>query len=235
MEVVSLITSWVERVECDPPLQPMIAARGLSNPGLHPMPTSYDYSTRKGLRPISWNDFHGLVKALVVTIAPWQPEIILPVGRGGNYPGTLLAHILQVEVFPVRLTRRENDVVVREEPIWMMEPPSSIAGHRILVVDEVASTGRTLQIVRDKAIDLGASEVRSAVLYAHASGSNFPDYIGLITDDLIMNPWDREIFQNGEFLFHPEYIQALAEQGLTAESSLLIPASPFTTQKTADS
>lgn len=199
------------------------------------MATSYDYSTRKGLRPISWNDFHGLVKALVVAIAPWQPEIILPVGRGGYYPGTLLAHILQVEVFPVRLTRRVNDAVVREDPIWVVEPPTTIAGHRILVVDEVASTGKTLQIVQDKAIDLGAREVRSAVLYAHTWGSDIPDYIGLITDDLVLNPWDREIFQNGEFLFHPEYIQALAEQGLTAEPSLLIPAIPFTAQKTADS
>lgn len=199
------------------------------------MTTPYDYSTRKGIRPISWNDFHGLVKSLVVSIAPWQPEFIVPIGRGGYYPGALLAHILQVEVFPVRLTRRLNDAVVREEPIWIVEPPTIIAGHRILVVDEIASTGRTLQIVREKAMDLGAGDVRSAVLYAHTWGSDVPDYIGLITDDLVLNPWDREIFQNGRFSFHPEYIQALADQGLDAEPSLLIAATPFIAQKSADS
>ena len=55
----------------------------------------YDYSTRSGVRPISWNDFHGLVKALAVAVAPWRPDMVLPVLRGGAYPGALLAHILQ--------------------------------------------------------------------------------------------------------------------------------------------
>ena len=81
------------------------------------MTDPYDYSTRAGVRPISWDDFHGLVKALAVAVAPWRPEVVLPVLRGGAYPGALLAHILQVEVYPVRLTRRQDDVVVRDTPL----------------------------------------------------------------------------------------------------------------------
>ena len=64
---------------------------------------SYDYSSRSGVRPISWDEFHGLVKALAVAVAPWRPEMVLPVLRGGAYPGALLAHILQVEVYPCLL------------------------------------------------------------------------------------------------------------------------------------
>jgi hypothetical protein len=48
---------------------------------------SYDYATRAGVRLISWDDFHGLVKALAVAVAPWRPEVVLPVLRGGAYPG----------------------------------------------------------------------------------------------------------------------------------------------------
>ena len=59
--------------------------------------SSYDYSTRQGIHPISWEDFHGLCKALVRAVSAFQPEIILPIGRGGFYPGTLMAHLLQVE------------------------------------------------------------------------------------------------------------------------------------------
>jgi hypothetical protein len=40
----------------------------------------YDYSHRKGIRPISWEDFHGICKALALSAAKFQPQIILPVG-----------------------------------------------------------------------------------------------------------------------------------------------------------
>lgn len=88
----------------------------------------YDYTTRTGVRPISWDDFHGLVKALAVAVAPWRPEGVLPVLRGGAYPGALLAHLLQIEVYPVRLSRRQDDVVVRQTPMWLMEPPAAVRG-----------------------------------------------------------------------------------------------------------
>lgn len=193
---------------------------------------SYDYSTRRGIRPISWDDFHGLTKALAVAVALWRPEIILPVGRGGYYAGTLLAHILQVEVYPVRLSRREDDVVVRKSPRWLVEPPAMVIGRRVLVVDEMCSTGETITIVQERALKLGAAEARTATLFAHTWGAAVPDYIGLITDELVMNPWDREIYRDGEFRLHPEYVAALAQQGVTVDSSLTIPATPFMVVKT---
>ncbi|HMB24999.1 MAG TPA: phosphoribosyltransferase, partial [Anaerolineales bacterium] len=93
---------------------------------------SYDYSTRKGVLPISWEDFHGICKALALAASHFQPEIILPVGRGGYYPGTLLAHLLQIEVYPVRVSRRVNDVVKHETPQWIIEPPAEVAYRRVL-------------------------------------------------------------------------------------------------------
>jgi hypoxanthine phosphoribosyltransferase len=184
----------------------------------------YDYKNRTGVRPVSWELFHGLCKGLAAAIAPYRPEILLPIGRAGYYPGTLLSHMLQVEIFPIRLSRRVNDVVVHRTPEWLLEPPASIRGCRVLVVDEISSTGETITLAVRKAQELGAEAVRSAVLYAHTRGVSVPDYIGLITDDLLLNPWDREIWTDGGFRFHPEYVEALQQQGLQAEASLLIDA-----------
>lgn len=185
----------------------------------------YDYENRAGILPISWNRFHSLCKGLAAAIAPFQPEIILPIGRAGYYPGTLLAHILLADVHPVRLSRRVHDVVTYETPQWLLKPPKiMVANRRVLVVDEISSTGETLQMVVEKAKAMGAQTVRSAVLYAHAKGANIPDYIGLVSDALILNPWDREILVDGKFQFHPEYIDALQQQGMDADASLLIDA-----------
>ena len=186
--------------------------------------SSYDYSTRSGVRPIAWDEFHGLVKALVVAVAPWRPEVVLPVLRGGAYAGTLLAHLLQIEIYPVRLSRRQDDVTVRETPRWLVEPPAAVRGRRVLVVDEMCSSGQTLRMVKEQALALGAAEVRTATLYAHTWGADAVDYTGLITDELVMNPWDREVYRDGAFIFHPEYVAALAQQGVAADTSLLIPA-----------
>lgn len=191
----------------------------------------YDYSTRKGILQISWEDFHGLCKALALAVEPFAPEIILPVGRGGYYPGALLSHMLQLEVYPVRLSRRVNDVVRYETPQWLAEPPALVRGRRVLIVDEISSSGETLRMVREKAIALGAVDARTAVLYAHTWGTQEPDYIGLISDALLMNPWDREIVRDVRFQFNPEYVGALAEQGIEPAESLLIPATSFVVAK----
>lgn len=190
------------------------------------MQQPYDYAARQGVRPISWEDFHGLCKALALAAARFRPEIILALGRGGYYPGTLLAHMLQVELYPARLSRRVNDIVVRQTPQWIVEPPAeAVAGRRVLVVDDICDVGETLRLARDQVASLGAAEIKSAVLYAHTWGAETPDYIGLITDELLLNPWDREIYREGAFRLHPEYAEALADQGLEAGPQWLIAAS----------
>ena len=184
----------------------------------------YDYSTRVGIRPISWNDFHAICKGLAVAVAQFDPEIVLAVGRGGFYPGTLISHILQAEVYPVRLSRRVMDVPTYRRPRWLVRPSRIVQGKRVLIVDEICGAGETLMMVKREVERLSANETRTAVLYAHTWGTSIPDYIGIISDELLLNPWDREILQDGTFRFHPEYAQALGQQGLKADPSLLIDA-----------
>ncbi|MCA9973031.1 MAG: hypothetical protein KC425_22590 [Anaerolineales bacterium] len=184
--------------------------------------------TYQGVRPISWQDFHGICRALAAAAADYKPELILAVGRGGFYPGTLLAHMLRVDICPVRLTRREADVVVRPSPRWLLEPPAAlVAGRRVLIVDEISSSGETLTVVREKTAARGARAVRSAVLYAHTPGVAVPDYVGLVSDELLLNPWDREVWVDGRFTFHPEYAAVLANQGLTPTADMRIQAPAF--------
>jgi hypoxanthine phosphoribosyltransferase len=188
---------------------------------------AYDYSTRKGIHPISWEDFHGICKALALSAARFQPDIILPIGRGGYYPGALISHLLQAEIYPVRISRRVHDVVVYQEPQWIVPPPAAVAGCRVLVVDEICDSGETLLLVKQKCLELGASSVRCAVLYAHTKAVHVPDSIGIITDELLLNPWDREIYRDGAFHFNPEYAEALQQQGIEDFAELLIPAEEY--------
>ena len=192
---------------------------------------SYNYSQREGVWPISWNDFHGICQALALAVVDFSPEIIIAIGRGGFYPGTLMAHLLRIEIYPVRFTRRVNDVVLHDRPQWLLEPPPLVKDKRVLIVDEISSSGQTLLGARQKAEEMGTAAVKTAVLYAHTWGVDIPDYIGLISDALLLNPWDREAVVDGRIQFHPEYVSAFAEQGVPLDDSLRIPATPFTLAK----
>jgi len=184
------------------------------------------YDNRQGVLPISWDDFFSLCKGLALAVAPYQPEIILGIARGGLYPATLLSHLLQAEFYPIRLTSRFQDRVVYDEPQWLVKPPPIVANRRILIVDEICGKGRTLHMAKQEVENLGASAIKTAVMYAHSPGQDVPDYIGIISDTLILNPWDREIVRDGEFVFHPEYVFALEKQGLSPTPSLLLGIGP---------
>jgi hypoxanthine phosphoribosyltransferase len=184
--------------------------------------TSYLYKERKGVHPISWEDFHSLCKGLSVSISKYNPGVILGIARGGLYPGTLISHILQKEFFPIRLTRRINDIVRQEHPVWSVTPPETIKGKKILIVDEVCDSGETLEMVKAKCLEMGAAEIKTAVLYSHKKGVVIPDYIGIITDELVLNPWDREIYNGSSFTPHPEYTKAFEEQGLKIDQSYIL-------------
>jgi hypoxanthine phosphoribosyltransferase len=194
-------------------------------------PNSYSYENRDGVHPISWEDFHGICKGLAQAVEAYQPEIILAVGRGGFYPGTLISHMLRTEIYPVRVSRRVNDVVQYENPQWRVRPPEAVKGKRVLVVDEISSSGETLQVVKSEAERLGATSVRCAVMYAHSWGTEVPDYIGLVSDELLLNPWDREILKDGTFQLHPEYAGALEQQGIAPDAGMLVDAPVVPVQK----
>jgi hypoxanthine phosphoribosyltransferase len=173
---------------------------------------SYDYSQRSGVEPISWDRFEQLVRILAEQVAPYEPQIILGIARGGLFPATMLSFILRREFYPIRLTRRFNDAVVREGPTWLVGPPDKVMGRRILLVDEIIDSGRTLAIAADEVRAMGASEVRTAGLYAHSWADPRPDYVALTSDALILNPWDREVLIDGQWVTHPELAAALKLQ-----------------------
>ena len=70
-------------------------------------------------------------------------------------------------------------------------------------------------------------ELNSTILFGQALFGYGLSALGIITDELLLNPWDREVFRNGDFHFNPEYAEALVHQGVEAKAELLIPAKVF--------
>src|SRR5512146_1306088 len=114
--------------------------------GVLPMDLNYaHYETRKGVQPISWEDYHSICRSLALSAAKFDPQVILGIARGGLYAGSLISHLLRRDFYAVYLTRRHLDQKVSEEPRWLVRPPDLVQGQSVLVVDEISSSGETLR------------------------------------------------------------------------------------------
>jgi uncharacterized protein len=173
---------------------------------------SYDYAHRQGVRPISWEEFATLVTQLAEALEQAGVEVIVGIARAGLLPATVVACNLRRELYPVRITRRVNDEVQYPSPVWKVPVSPEVAGKVVAVVDEIADTGETLALVQNSVQACGASRVITACLVRHSWANPVPTISLLVTDELVIFPWDQQVLMEGRWQPHPEIVAALAAQ-----------------------
>jgi hypoxanthine phosphoribosyltransferase len=171
---------------------------------------SYDYANRKGIRRLSWDDFAALAIQLAENLS--DVELIIGIARGGLFPATVVACSLRRELYPVRVTRRVEDEVRFASPVWRVPVPDEVAGKNVVVVDDIADSGETLELVAARVRELGAAQIRTASLVSHTWAKPMPDVCPLISDELILFPWDQKVYINGQWQTHPEVTAAIKAQ-----------------------
>jgi hypoxanthine phosphoribosyltransferase len=173
---------------------------------------SYDYAHRQGVRPISWEEFVTLTDQLAEALEQAGVEVIVGIARAGLLPATVVACRLRCELYPVRITRRVNDEVRFSSPIWRVPVSTEIAGKAVAIIDEIADTGETLALVESSVQACGASRTITACLVCHRWANPAPTISPLVTDELVIFPWDQQVLINGQWQQHPEILAALAAQ-----------------------
>jgi len=173
---------------------------------------SYDYAHRKGIEEITWERFGELSRMLTEQLSDKKIDIVIGIARAGLFPATAVACALRSELYPVRVTRRVNDVVQYESPIWRVDVPATVTNRRVAVIDEIADTGETLAIVAARALERGARRVWTLSLVAHSWANPKPDFTALTSDALLIFPWDKQVHSEGKWQIHPEIKAAIKAQ-----------------------
>ncbi|MBT8405396.1 MAG: phosphoribosyltransferase [Gemmatimonadetes bacterium] len=177
---------------------------------------SSPYSTGFGPTPdpdrfldVSWMMFGELSRALALRVArEYDPEVIVGIARAGVIPGAVIASILRLDFHSMLVTRKEGAEQVRERPAILSAAPRGLTGNRVLIVDEVATSGDTLRLALAAVRDTGPSEVRTATAFKRPGGYR-PDYYALETDETIIFPWDHKVFEDGRLVVNPRYVGAI--------------------------
>ncbi|MDR1355390.1 MAG: phosphoribosyltransferase [Propionibacteriaceae bacterium] len=149
-----------------------------------------------GKEILTWSDFGAGARVLAQQIADsgFDPDVMIAVARGGMIPtgaisyalGKKLNDCINVEFYTDRNETLSDPVLLA--PLLDID---SISDRRLLVIDDVVDSGRTMALVQQLLRGFGA-EVRSCVLYAKPTTVVAPDYVWRHTADWIIFPWSAQ-------------------------------------------
>ena len=158
---------------------------------------------------LSWEMFGELCRALALKVArDYDPEVVVGIARAGALPGAVIATILGVDFYSMKISRKGDDDQVRDRPEVLSAAPREVEGKRVLIVDEVTTSGATLRLVLAAVRDTRPTEVRTATSFARTRGYK-PDYFALETDAEVVRPWDHHLLEEDEFVANPRYGDAV--------------------------
>ena len=142
---------------------------------------------------LGWLEFGEAARHLArdVVAADFTPDVIVAVARGGLVLAGAISYALDTKMCGSINVEFYTGVDERlPEPVLL--PPTldapALVGKRVLVVDDVSDSGRTLALVRDLLAEV-ASEVRTVCLYSKPQTILEPDFTWKRTSQWITFPW----------------------------------------------
>jgi hypothetical protein len=141
---------------------------------------------------VTWTEIAAMVGQLAEAVRG-EYDVLLAITRGGLIPAGLLAYHLRIRNILVAAVEFYRDDGGRAAVPTFLQFPSDplLRGRRVLVVDEVWDSGRTIEAVTGRIRQAGGTPT-TAVLHWKPDRSEVdgrPDHHVVRTSDWIVYPW----------------------------------------------
>jgi len=143
----------------------------------------------------TWEQIYELLLNLASHIrkSRFKPDVIVGVSRGGWPPARVMSDLLEnPELANVKAEFYFSVAETKGEPVITQPVSVSVKGKKVLVVDDVADTGKSLALVREHLKEQGAIEVKIATIYYKPWSIVAPDWFEKKTNHWIIFPWERK-------------------------------------------
>ncbi len=142
---------------------------------------------------LTWEAFGDAAQRLARVIADdgFRPDLILAIARGGMFVAGALGYALSVKnLYLMNVEFYDGVGSTLDMPVMLPPVPSAVdfSAKKVLIADDVADTGKTLELVRGFVAD-HVAEVRSAVVYEKPGSLVKCDYVWKRTSRWINFPW----------------------------------------------
>jgi len=141
----------------------------------------------------TWNHIYAMLlsQAEKIRQSGFKPNIIVGITRGGWIPARVLSDLLEIpDLATVRVEFYLSVGETRNEPVLTQGVSAILEGKKALIVDDVADTGKSLQLAREHVLQQGATEVRIATVYHKPLSLIKPDYYEKETSCWVVFPWE---------------------------------------------
>jgi uncharacterized protein len=153
----------------------------------------------------TWTQIYNLLlnQGHRISCSAFKPDVIVGVSRGGWFPARILSDLLE----------NSNLANVKAECYIGIDESRKLAnltqcvsvdvlGKRVLVVDEVVDSGRSLQLVVSHLMQRGAHEVKTAAIFCKPRSTLKPDFCEKKTERWVVFPWETKETVRGLYESH---------------------------------
>ncbi len=141
--------------------------------------------------PISWTTYHTLTQKLAATILAQKesPDEIVGISRGGLTLGHILTDLLRIPISVIAI-QSYTDIETQGEVKITSPLVTSIKGKHVLLVDDVADSGKTLERATGYLKEMGAKKITTVTLFYKPRSVFRPDYFAKQTTKWILFPYE---------------------------------------------
>jgi hypoxanthine phosphoribosyltransferase len=147
--------------------------------------------------PIAQSQFVADIGTLASRIAQdagWTPSFLIGIGRGGLVPAVFLSHATGRPMLSVDVSSQVPDFC---DAVLVRLAARTLGGERLLFVDDINDSGRTIAQLRRALADAGAmpGSIRFATLLDNLGSAERVDYCArdidrAVTKDWFIFPWE---------------------------------------------
>ncbi len=152
----------------------------------HPEPVKF--------KPITWREVETACAKIAESIlaAGVKVDVIVGILRGGWIPARLLSDYLGVPAMGALEIKFYKGIgETAEHPVVTQPLIIDVRDKNILVVDDVADTGKTFNVAVNFLSHYGPKKILTASLYLKPWSMHRPDFYAEETDAWIIFPWDK--------------------------------------------
>ncbi|MFA1610166.1 phosphoribosyltransferase [Halobellus rubicundus] len=144
----------------------------------------------------NWEYIYGLCRDVAdqVKAADFEPDVVVALARGGWFAGRCICDFLGLDdLTSLKMEHYVGTAQKSDEPeVRYPMPEGSVEGKDVLIIDDIADTGGSIERAYEYVTDRAAGEVRTATLQLLQTSAFEPDFVGERLEEWtwIVYPWN---------------------------------------------
>jgi hypoxanthine phosphoribosyltransferase len=143
----------------------------------------------------TWSQIYDLVlnQTKKIRQSGYVIDVVVGLSRGGLVPARIICDLLEVpELVTIQIEFYTDIARTANEPVLRQPLAVSVDGKSVLLVDDIADSGKSLNKAISYLKGQGIGEVKTATLYYKPQSLTMPDFYERQTLNWIVFPWDTK-------------------------------------------